>query len=314
MCAAALQFACAAPRISCEDPLHDCGTVTNSNVVNHTFNIRNEGDSVLVIESVRTGCGCLASSLQRNRLEPGESVPLAAELSLKGRTGRQDKSIYLHSNDPVTPILRLSMVTEIRRSIDVSPPHLVFSTAEEVRQGWKDVLIRAGTEQSFAVTRVDLDDSEYFKHRLEEVTPGRLYRIRVELTDAGRAPGSSGLAAITVATDDPRYARLEIPLSVSSPREIIVAPGRLVLRRASNKPERRALLVHSPYAALLGVTVVSVPAAGIRSSVARLEDGRFRIDLENIPALEAGAGGEVVLRADRENGRTETVRVPVIVE
>jgi hypothetical protein len=269
---------------------------------------------VLVIESVRTGCGCLASSLERNRLEPGESVPLAAELSLKGRTGRQDKSIYVHSNDPVTPILRLSMVTEIRRSIEVDPPHLVFSTVEEVGQGWKDVLVRAGTDQKLAITKVDLDDPEYFRFRLEEVTPGRLYRIRVELTDAGRVPGSSGLAAITVATDDPRCARLDIPLSVSIPREIIVAPSRLVLRRDWNKPQRRALLVHSPYAALLDVSVVSVPAAGIRSSVARQEGGRFRIDIENIPPLNAGAGGEVVLKADREDGRSETVRVPVIVE
>jgi len=60
--------------------------------------------------------------------------------------------------------------------------------------------------------------------------------------------------------------------------------------------------------------VVSSPAAGILSKVTRQADGRFRIDLDNIPPLNEGAGGEVVLKVDREDGRTETVRVPVIVE
>jgi hypothetical protein len=303
------------PRIACDDPVYDFGIVSNTASVKHSFTIRNDGDAPLLISEVRRGCGCLLSSLSKVRLDAGESESVDVELLLKDRTGRQDKSVYIHSNDPVRPVLCLRMVSEIVRDVEMEPPHLVFSMPAEIRQGWKDVMLRAGTGRSFKVLRVSIDDPEFFRAEMSDVDPGRLYRLRVSLTDAGKKPGAAGTTMAVVTTDNPEYSRIEVPLSTSVPEEIVVAPSRLILRRRSaGPPDKRALLVHSPYSGLLGVSIVSYPAEGAQGRVRKLPDGRFRVDIENIPPIADAAQRELVLSVDRDDGRSETVKVPVLVE
>ena len=48
-----------------------------------------------------------------DHLEPGASGQIKATVDIAGRTGRLEKFITVHSNDPVTPDLTLSISLEI---------------------------------------------------------------------------------------------------------------------------------------------------------------------------------------------------------
>ena len=109
-----------APHIVCMDSDFDFGRIVDTNRIGHTFHIRNEGEAPLVITKVRTGCGCVEATMRTEPILPHGMAVLDVVFVTTGRVGPQRKSIYIHSNDPETPIQSLVMHGEVvaRRTTD----------------------------------------------------------------------------------------------------------------------------------------------------------------------------------------------------
>ena len=103
----------AQPRIVCTEPNFDFGRVIGTNEVTHAFRIANEGDSSLKIIQIHAGCGCTEAKAGSDSIAARSSTDLTIRFKTAGRAGPQRKSIYVHSNDPQSPILRLEMSGDI---------------------------------------------------------------------------------------------------------------------------------------------------------------------------------------------------------
>lgn len=99
-----------APDIQFRETSFDFGEVKQGEKVEHTFQVRNEGKSNLVLRKVRTSCGCTASKPDKEVIQPGESANIPVSFNTRGRNGRQNQSITVYSNDPKksTMLLRIS--------------------------------------------------------------------------------------------------------------------------------------------------------------------------------------------------------------
>ncbi len=97
------------PKISAMEKEYDFGTVEQGEIVLHDYEITNTGDDLLVISRVRASCGCTAVKPEKSELKPGESTKVHAEFNSRGRKGTQRKYIYIYSNDPQTPEMRLKL-------------------------------------------------------------------------------------------------------------------------------------------------------------------------------------------------------------
>ena len=98
----------ASPQISCQTPTYDFGALTNATSVEHTYILNNSGDEPLEIGKVRGCCGA-STSLRDKLVEAGSNTTLKVTLSLKGRRGKVNKSIYVASNDPKCSYFRLKL-------------------------------------------------------------------------------------------------------------------------------------------------------------------------------------------------------------
>ncbi|MBT7068152.1 MAG: DUF1573 domain-containing protein, partial [Verrucomicrobia bacterium] len=130
--AAALFLCCgavslAAPTIQCAAPAHDFGVRRDHEVVTHRFAIKNSGDADLAITRVKASCGCTAVKSSMNSVPPGGEAYVEARFTLKGRRGKQSKSILVESNDPATPRMRLYLKGEIVTEVSMQPRYLNFS-------------------------------------------------------------------------------------------------------------------------------------------------------------------------------------------
>ncbi len=96
------------PKISVKKTVHNFGTITQGEVVNYNFEISNDGTGELKIEQVRASCGCTAAQPAKNTLKPGEKTSIKVEFNSADRLGPQEKYVYVMSNDPKNPELRLS--------------------------------------------------------------------------------------------------------------------------------------------------------------------------------------------------------------
>lgn len=96
------------PKIEATKYFHDFGTVVEGQIVSTNFEIVNNGSGELKIDRVNASCGCTAAQPKKNILKPGEKTIIKVDFNSSGRLGPQEKFVYIMSNDPLTPELKLS--------------------------------------------------------------------------------------------------------------------------------------------------------------------------------------------------------------
>jgi len=99
-----------APIVSYDSDSFDFGDIKPNTKNEHVFNLKNIGKMDLIIRDVKSSCGCTAVSPSKNKIAAGESVPLKVVFDSTGKSGRQNKTITVITNDPKNPtsILRIS--------------------------------------------------------------------------------------------------------------------------------------------------------------------------------------------------------------
>lgn len=102
------------PAISFDDLNHNFGNIKeDGGIVEHTFNFKNAGDQPLIINQVRSSCGCTVPDWSKEPIPPGESGSIKVSFNPKNRPGAFRKSITVQSNAKVnTSILYIVGLVE----------------------------------------------------------------------------------------------------------------------------------------------------------------------------------------------------------
>jgi len=128
--AAASASAEAGPRISFEKETHDYGRVLYGDTVVEEFVFSNTGDKTLIIEDLRSSCGCTKAVEGSREIPPQGTSKIVASFDTTGlRAGGKKKHIYVHSNDPSQPVVKLTLLADVVREISVEPPTLASQTS-----------------------------------------------------------------------------------------------------------------------------------------------------------------------------------------
>ena len=101
------------PKILPAEKEYNFGDVLEGNVVNHDFVIYNNGTDTLIISKVKASCGCTAAKPTKTKLIPQDSTKISVSFNTSRRRGAQRKFVYVFSNDPDTPQLRLTFLANI---------------------------------------------------------------------------------------------------------------------------------------------------------------------------------------------------------
>jgi hypothetical protein len=92
------------PSIMFAEEKKDLGNVKQGSVIEGYFEFVNKGKMVLTIKNVSTSCGCTGAMVDEKRdFQPGETGKIKYTFNTEGRSGKNEKSITIESNDPVNP-------------------------------------------------------------------------------------------------------------------------------------------------------------------------------------------------------------------
>ena len=119
------------PKIVAHEKEYDFGDIQEGEIVSHDFVIFNRGTNTLKIEKVKASCGCTAADPGKSELAPEDSTSIKVEFNSKRRRGAQRKFVYIFSNDPETPQLRLVFKANIITSdtkLGADSPSIKLST------------------------------------------------------------------------------------------------------------------------------------------------------------------------------------------
>ena len=111
----------------------DFGSMPRGSVVAHAFKFKNVGQDTLIIGKVKPTCGCTTAPLSSNSVPPGGEATITASFDSEKFNGRVSKYIYVDSNDPIRPYLKISFTATINnplQNIQPTPTEIDFGTVK----------------------------------------------------------------------------------------------------------------------------------------------------------------------------------------
>jgi hypothetical protein len=103
-----------APKIFFKEEVHDFGHVPRGPELQYNFKFTNKGNATLNIERVQTSCGCTGATVgEKTEYKKNESGEIKITFNTQGRSGHQEKTISVFSNDPESLQKDLKIMCEV---------------------------------------------------------------------------------------------------------------------------------------------------------------------------------------------------------
>lgn len=85
-------------KIVFEQDEYDFGTIKEGDVVEHTFNFKNDGTEPVILAQVSATCGCTTPDYTKDPILPGKEGQVKVSFNSAGHPGIQQKFVTITSN------------------------------------------------------------------------------------------------------------------------------------------------------------------------------------------------------------------------
>jgi hypothetical protein len=283
------------PRARVPEPLTDVGWVAKGERISHDFLIRNQGDEVLEITSVRPECSCSVVEFTE-AIAPGETGTVNLLVDTANQEGGIVKGATVYTNDPSNPRLRLAIKAQVRALISVSPGYARFIVVQK-EAGEGTITQTIWAEDGNPLEIVDVESPHSFLQvtyreagpdELREDVAGKQWKVDIHLSN--EAPVGALTGRVEVHTTHPKQKTLFIPVSGFVRPVFAITPavadfGAVELA----EPVTGSLLVRNFATESIELTGVESGLRGVDAAVAPLEEGRrYEVTLTLTPELPKG--------------------------
>ncbi len=119
------------------------------------FKYENKTDKPINIKNVRSSCGCTVASLKKNDVAPGEKGEVTATFKIGNRTGVQQKTVTVETDDSAQPVMNLLLKAVIPDVLQIQPAFVFWENGEDPKP--KKITVTAGKDVT--VTKLDVSSS-----------------------------------------------------------------------------------------------------------------------------------------------------------
>lgn len=151
--------------------------------VDAVFKYENKGDTPVHIKAVRPSCGCTTAALAKNDVAPGEKGEITATFNIGDRTGVQQKTITVETDDPKTPQTILTFKATIAQLLELQPTFVYWEANEPAKP--KTIIAKAA--KSVAVKKLDVVSATAdFTAKVEPGSTAGEFKIEVSPKDTAK--------------------------------------------------------------------------------------------------------------------------------
>lgn len=203
--------AMASPQIVSESPAFHFGTIAEGDKVEHVFTFTNRGDAPLLIDRVRSTCGCTGTLLSKKEVLPGQSGEVKITFNSSGMHGAVVKWIYIYSNDPVNPKSKLQINGIVKPEIAVLPDKLRLTGMVPGEGRETQISLSNNSDHTIFLSNLATAPASITaKLSGTKLEPGATARIHITMTIPPEKQSQNGY--VTVSTSSPRTPKLRIPI------------------------------------------------------------------------------------------------------
>jgi hypothetical protein len=292
---AALILVLAADPLRVSDPTIDAGEVRIGPSLVRKFTFTNDAAEPLTITYVRSSCGCLAPTLAQRVYETGERGELTVEVNTLSQPAGPHRWRFSLSYrcGQTTGEQSLELTAVLKQEIEVAPAAIAFRGTDPPPSV---VTITDGRAKPLHVVGVSASP------RLR----AELIRAGVRVSIAADCPDGQATGTVTIATDDPDYREIKLPVTIdrTARRRVTALPNRATLVAGGSAmvqlhAENETVRVESVESSVPALTCRWAPGPGERSTV-RIALDRTKWDGRPFNAevrvrLQVPPGGTVII-------------------
>lgn len=213
-----------ASRIVFEEDSHDFGDIFRGERVSHKFTFSNQGTGDLVIENVKTSCGCTAAAPSNKTISPGTEAGIEVTFRSDVFRGNTRKTITVNSNDPDRPHYVLTIEANVLEEVVARPRQVFFEPVKQGQSVTKTVEVVPLTDLKLKIIKVRVA-SPAVKLRYEKKGEENAYLL--EISTKERAPLGRFAGDVQVFTNAKRQNVLTIPFFGEIISDVSVFPDKI---------------------------------------------------------------------------------------
>lgn len=200
------------PDIQFEEITYDFGVAGQNEEVIHEFRFKNVGGKTLSIKGIRSSCGCIAKSVSRDTIPPGESGVITVVFETRKYHGRHTKSVFVETNDPDEPEVELSISGMIKTEVAVVPQFVFFGDVEKGNRITKEInLIQIGDEK-LRLEKAE-PSSKYLTARISRLMDDRNQGFTISVSLGTDMPVGKFAEVITLYTNLKKHRKIDVPVA-----------------------------------------------------------------------------------------------------
>lgn len=267
--------AAAAPKaVVVGDAHRDLGKVEPSDIQHLKFQLRNDGDELLVIQDAQPTCYCTSGKLDMWDVPPGGTMTIQVRIDPSDFVGKVNKGVEILTNDPDNPTVLVHADMDILPGIAVVPPELDFGDVPAAgTKRSKTVALKAPRDRAFEVENVT-SAAAYLELAHEPLDLEDRHGGTVFVKVLPGAPAGAFRATVVVHTTDAERPTIEIPVHGRGPGGLSVEPSRITFAAKAAGDEVGTFEVRGAK----GIEARSTEA-GLVAEVQELPDGGARVVL-----------------------------------
>lgn len=199
------------------EPIKNFDLVARGEILENTFEIRNDGDAPLEIMDVRPACGCTVAEYDKD-IAPGKVGKIHAKVDTTDFMGPISKSIAVFTNDAEHPKLQLVVKAKVKPFIGADPGYAryIYVQGERVEPIGQTLWAEDGQKTKIVSVKAPYDHLKVTyrpatEEERNENAEGDQWRVEILLDKD--APVGALREYVEIVTDHPRQQVVRIPIS-----------------------------------------------------------------------------------------------------
>lgn len=210
----AILFGATGPEIALDKSEHDFGDVQVGDVVETQLRVINAGDATLVIDEVRTSCGCTTAVSRGKEVPPGQETEIAVSYDSVGQSpGRKTQSVLIHTNDAKNPVSKVQIYVNVVHPIVIEPMNLIAKLPHFQGRISFPMTATNNSQQSVSLNVAGVEGAiseAVLQPEKVVVPPNSEARFQMQLDLKVPDKGNVMNGALTIGTDHPNASQIRV--------------------------------------------------------------------------------------------------------
>lgn len=209
------------PKIVFEEHTYNFGKIYIGEIVEYGFKFINQGTGELIVNNVKSSCGCTAALVSKSHLLKDEMGEIKVKFNPGRYVGKVSKSVTVNSNDPKDSSVKLTIAGEVIEEVSVKQKQINFGIIRKGDSCTRNVEIKTIPELKIEIKKVE-SPSPYISIKEEKTDDRSTHRFQVTVANYDYVGKFSGI--IFVYTSSGKQERLDVPFSGEIIGDITIYP------------------------------------------------------------------------------------------